>query len=282
MILAGDPADDLGKDLPRVLFALWMTGQMGEYSTQPFEDWIAEALAVKNVRRFADATARGHTLKVIASDISGGQMLVLPDSLAFPPYNSDKGVPSGVPDQFEIGRAVRLSMSIPFFFEPGTLADNVVVDGGITSNFPLWIYDVPAHEAPPHPTFGFRLVGEEKPPKVRHAIDVLGGMINTMRFAHDRYFLQSKDLGRVINIRLAEIGDVTATKFDLTDVDKDALYAAGYESTKRFFLDDWNWIRHLAVRGYDPDGHPASASVSVAVSQSPKTGKSGDPMPMQE
>lgn len=261
LILAGDPSDALGGDLPQLLFSLWMTRQMGEYSTQPFHEWITEVLAVKKVRRFADIAAKGHTLKVVASDISGGLMLVLPDSLAFAPYNTDSEVHGGDPAQFEIGRAVRLSMSIPFFFEPGTLADHVIVDGGITSNFPLWIYDSAPGVSPSYPTFGFRLVDQTPLPKVRHALDVLSGLITTIRFAHDRYFLQTKELGRVININLTGL-DVTATKFSLTDDDKDDLYARGYEAAKSFFLSTWSWTKHLAARGFGPDGHPLTMSRS--------------------
>uniref|UniRef100_A0ACD5GVL9 Patatin-like phospholipase family protein n=1 Tax=Desertifilum tharense IPPAS B-1220 TaxID=1781255 RepID=A0ACD5GVL9_9CYAN len=68
------------------------------------------------------------------------------------------------PEQMSVAEAVRLSMSIPLFFEPGRLGDSWIVDGGILSNFPLWIYDVQPRPgqsvapAPRWPTFGFRLV----------------------------------------------------------------------------------------------------------------------------
>jgi NTE family protein len=258
LILTGDPSDDLGDDLPRLLFALWTTRQMGEYSTQPFQEWISEVLGAKQVRRFADVEAKGRKLKVVASDISRGLMLVLPDSLALDPYDKDGAVLGEGPAQFEVGRAVRLSMSIPLFFEPGELAGSAIVDGGITSNFPLWIYDAPPGEAPPYPTFGFRLVDKEAVPKVRDAVDVLRGMITTMRFAHDRFFLQAKELGRVINIDLTGV-KVTATTFNLTDTDKDTLYARGYQAARDFFLNHWSWTKHLAARGFAPDGRPLTA-----------------------
>jgi len=35
----------------------------------------------------------------------------------------------------------------------------------------------------------------------------------------------------------------------LSAADKDELYAAGYECTKRFLLDVWDWDAHLAARG---------------------------------
>jgi len=91
-------------------------------------------------------------LKIIASDISAGEMRVLPDDL--PLYGLDASA-------FSVAEAVRLSMSIPFFFEPGDLAGNTVVDGGILSNLPLWLYDAPVGVRPVCLTIGFQLVDRQ-------------------------------------------------------------------------------------------------------------------------
>ena len=55
------------------------------------------------------------------------------------------------PDELEIARAVRMSMSIPMFFDPvvhrnptDTSDEHVIVDGGLLSNFPIWLFDSPA------------------------------------------------------------------------------------------------------------------------------------------
>jgi hypothetical protein len=53
----------------------------------------------------------------------------------------------------------------------------------------------------------------------------------------------------VINIDLSNV-DVTATKFNLTNGDKDALYTRGYQSARTFFRDQWSWKKHLAARGF--------------------------------
>src|SRR5690606_8573211 len=85
------------------------------------------------------------------------------------------------PDGFEIARAVRMSTSIPYFFDPVVIrkppkkvrpGDSFrsqfiyIVDGGILSNFPLWIFDKEYVQqsagkpvAPIVPTIGFNLVG---------------------------------------------------------------------------------------------------------------------------
>ena len=246
LILTGDPSDDIGDDLPRLLAFLYATRQRGEYSSEPFYNWLDETLQRKDVRIFSDVIAKQRMLKVVASDISRALMLVIPDSLTQAPYNA--AAPKGA-DAFEIAAAVRLSMSIPLFFDPGTLAGSTVVDGGITSNFPLWIYDSPPGERPHYPTFGFRLMDTQPTPEIHDAVDVLKGMISTMRFAHDRFFLQEKEFGRVINIDLTGV-NVSSTKFNLTDADKDVLYMRGYESARAFFRDKWSWARHLAARGF--------------------------------
>jgi NTE family protein len=61
--------------------------------------------------------------------------------------------------------AVRMSVSIPYFFEPVVLervlddqgkpmtaVSSTIIDGGILSNFPVWLFDTPQ---PRRPTFGF-------------------------------------------------------------------------------------------------------------------------------
>jgi len=65
------------------------------------------------------------------------------------------------PDELSISRAVRMSMSIPVFFEPVSLKDisgrtHIIVDGGVLSNYPIWLLD-DGTEDPPWPTFGFKL-----------------------------------------------------------------------------------------------------------------------------
>ncbi len=54
------------------------------------------------------------------------------------------------PDELEIATAVRMSMSIPMFFDPVVHRnptnrddEHVIVDGGLLSNFPIWLFDSP-------------------------------------------------------------------------------------------------------------------------------------------
>ena len=52
-----------------------------------------------------------------------------------------------------------MSMSIPFFFEPVVHKKSYFVDGGILSNFPVWLFDSPG--IPEWPTFGFKFIEPE-------------------------------------------------------------------------------------------------------------------------
>ena len=81
-------------------------------------------------------------LRVIASDVTEGRMLVLPDDIE--DYTDKDGRPY-IKEQLSIGRAVRMSMSFPYFFEPVELYRyervHYIVDGGVLSNFPIFLFD---------------------------------------------------------------------------------------------------------------------------------------------
>ncbi|WNZ24239.1 patatin-like phospholipase family protein [Leptolyngbya sp. NK1-12] len=273
LIWNGDPANDLGQPI-RMILLLLLSRQLGQYSSAPFRNWIAQTLARRNLKTFADVKADSERdLKVVASDISRGEMLVLPDDLdradvADPQYRALKqllATPLSDCNQFEVAEAVRLSMSIPFFFEPGILGSpkdpnaRRIVDGGILSNFPLWIYDFkpnptePTKRCPRWPTFGLRLVEQdnrsEKP--ITGPFDMLGAMFRTMMVARDQYHLNQASRDRVIEIDVTE-ANVTATEFNLTDEKKRILYRLGYLHAKNFLLYAWDWEKHLRRRGFEP------------------------------
>jgi NTE family protein len=107
-------------------------------------------------------------LKLIAADVTNRRLLVLPEDL--PKYRL-KGASATIdPAAFPISHAARMSMSIPYFFQPVELervrdddgnelaepVESTIVDGGTLSNFPVWIFD---SGTPRRPTFGFTLEG---------------------------------------------------------------------------------------------------------------------------
>jgi len=136
--------------------------EKGIYEGRFFEDWMRRLLKKKGVstfgdlvdERFKDEPRYRFKLRVIASDISRGRMLVLPQDVA------DFGMR---PEALDVARAVRMSMSLPFFYEPVRLKKrdtgqvSYIVDGGVLSNFPVSLSDT-GRDVPEWPTFGFKLV----------------------------------------------------------------------------------------------------------------------------
>jgi NTE family protein len=242
LIVDFDASDDLDHPL-LMLVRLTTAFQLGEYSSDPFRDWLDGALKVGGVTNFGDL-ARGdpeQKLKVVISNISRGQMWVLPDCLAAAEQSA-----------FSVAEAVRLSMSIPLFFAPGQLKGDYIVDGGILSNYPVWLFDETHPDKTPRwPTFGFRLYDsrDEQPISINHAPDIVKAMLKTMMQAHDRHNMETTKTTRTINVDITGAG-ITATQFSLTDDQKDDLYRRGYESTKQYLLGPWSFAAHLETRGY--------------------------------
>ncbi|PSR16614.1 phospholipase [filamentous cyanobacterium CCP3] len=255
LIWNGSPSDDL-KQFPWMLLRLMVARRRGQYSAEPFKKWLSGHLEQKltTFAPFLQAQSadlewyQKRDLKVVISDISCQEMRVLPEDLPF--YDQE-------PTEFSVAEAVRLSMSIPLFFEPGQLQNSTIIDGGVLSNFPLWIYDAEPGQKPRCPTFGFRLVETledcepgipESAKPIRGALGILRAMVETMQVARDNHHIRKNEMGRIINIAT---GGISATQFDLTSADKDTLYRSGYQAAKAFLL-AWSWDNHLAQRGFAP------------------------------
>jgi NTE family protein len=126
------------------------------YEGEAFIQWMSGLLEKKGVKTFGDLLKRPeaepiyrHKLQVIASDLTEQRLLVLPRDA------HRLGIED--PDELEVALVVRMSMSIPFFFEPVSFTNakthrkHLIVDGGMLSNFPVWLFDV---EESQWPTFG--------------------------------------------------------------------------------------------------------------------------------
>ncbi len=153
-------------DWPGLLDASWLARvpfvgkqlavffQLGLYRGDSLERTWTDLLAAKGVRSFGDLPVR---LRVVATDLTHTRGLVFPDALEV------LGID---PDAFPIARAVRMSASIPFAFQPvkvrneRTEDDFYVVDGALAANFPDRIVD-PAASIP---AVGFRFLPAESHP----------------------------------------------------------------------------------------------------------------------
>lgn len=222
---------------------------LGIYEGEAFEGWMRGLLEAKGVRTFGDLVRREdvelryrYKLQVIASDVTERRLLVLP-----------KDAPSlGIerPDDLDVARAVRMSMSIPIFFEPvrftnpRTNREHLIVDGGMLSNFPVWLFDA---KEPQWPTIGMKLtrkprrpIGEELAQPVprggvTQVVGYLRSLVDTMMAAHDRLYIEESEFSRTIAIDTLGVG---TTEFDLSAQRALALFESGRTAAEEFLEQD--------------------------------------------
>src|SRR3954469_20251656 len=204
---------------------------------EKFRLWMDEQLGGATFS--AVRSERGESyLKMVAVDVTNSQLLLLPDDLhLYRLPGSDQPID---PDSFPISSAVRMSMSIPYLFEPvelvriGTTATAEIIDGGTLSNFPVWIFDVdPAEggERPKRLTFGFTLSGgrsvggggkllKAAPWPARFGADI----VRTAMSAWDARFASHSTRVRTVTIDALDVG---TTEFTLPPEKRQALIDSG-------------------------------------------------------
>lgn len=221
--------------------------EKGIYLGKYFENWLDDLLAKKNVRTFRDLVMPEYKddpryrykLQVVSSDISQGKLLILPGDIA------DYGMN---PDELGVARAVRMSMSIPFFFEPVVLTDTggnpcYIVDGGVLSNYPVWLFDDGTSD-PPWPTLGYKLVApqEGRPHTILGPLTLFAALFATMMEAHDARYIEDKHFVR--SIPIPTLG-VQTTDFELPREKAQALYQSGRDAASKFFA-TWDFEQYKA------------------------------------
>jgi NTE family protein len=246
--------------------ALELAAHKGLHPGKYFESWMRERLEDKGITKFgqlrvpngdgADAPdAVQYSLQVIASDITEQRMLVLP---------RDAEEHLGLdPDELEIAAAVRMSMSIPIFFDPVVYHDHrkphdqrLIVDGGLLSNFPVWLFDTPPGQVPRWPTFGLLLVapnqqaplvpGDDPERTDEGKVSILGFLMaigHTMMEAHDRLYVEQANYARTIPINTL---GVQTTQFSIDDDPqlKRKLYDSGRDAAADF-LKTWDFDAYI-------------------------------------
>lgn len=198
--------------------------RLGLYQGKALENWFLEKLALKGVYTFSDIEAG--SLKLVASDLTNGKIMVLPDDL------ERYGISAA---SFPIARALRMSCGIPFFFEPVKLkvtsTDTIIVDGGVLSNFPMWIFDNGNKE---RPILGLKLSSnseEMEPHKITNGLNLFEALFSTMKNAHDERYISRKIEKNIIFI---PVEDYKATQFDLSEDMKNELLEKGRSRAIQF------------------------------------------------
>ncbi len=190
-------------------------------------------------------------LRMIAADVTNHRLLVLPDDL--PRYRRPGERTAIDPDTFPVADAVRMSLSIPYFFQPVELIDAntgrtaTIVDGGTLSNFPVWLFDTNRRD-PRRPTFGLRLIGGRAVgSELRTFVRMLGwpaamavDISQTQSGAWDERLMTEATRVRTCPV---SAGGVGTTDFDLSAAGRAGLVDGGRRAAAAFLrsfdLDDY-------------------------------------------
>ncbi len=218
----------------------------GDYAHQ----FVAGELKNLGVRTFGDLRLdddelpeeRRYRLVVTAADVTTGQLVRLPWD-----YRRVYGLD---PDEQAVADAVRASMSIPFFFRPVGLTGtngltSTLVDGGLLSNYPIDSLDRLDGQRPRWVTFGVTVLpnlpeGDDKVVPGLAPLRLLGGthlleqvIVTTLVGRDQAYLNQPWVSARTIQVDSTRVG---ALDFGITQAEKEALYAKGYDAAEQFLL----------------------------------------------
>jgi len=203
--------------------------KMGFYKGKQLEIWLREILARKNIYTFNDI--KDDCLKIIVSDLSLKRLVVLPDDL--------KDVYGIQKNDFSIARAVRISAGYPLFFMPETinhqpaLQKSLLVDGGIVSNFPLWVFKDELLRFK-RPTLGVKIVGDNQEVQINNMVELLQAMLLTMKQSYDERYLDQN----IKDILFLRVDSVETMNLSLGKKDKEKMISQAKERTDNF-LQTW-------------------------------------------
>lgn len=217
-----------------------MKNKIGEKRAIKFKDLIikGEKENLLNNPKYK----RKYKLHIIAVDVTRGKMLILPEDIAY--YGID-------PDEFDVSLAIRMSMSIPMYFEPVVIKNGeekfYIVDGGVMSNFPVWLFDTQGE--PEWPTIGFRLLDfkkKDKNNKITNTFNYLTAVVETL-LKNDI----NQEIVKMDNLRTIDIDylGIKTTDFKISEEKIQELYCSGEECAKEF-LRTWedNYTAYVQLR----------------------------------
>jgi NTE family protein len=232
----------------------------GQRDHRPLRAWLSEVLADAGVETFGDlasddpdadgsplrpglsGVAARSRLVVAVSDITRERRILLPWDL--PDYGLD-------PDRFPVVDAVIASAAIPLIFAPvrlsvprdapvvgdGRHTRAVLVDGGLTSNFPVDVFDRTDGRRPRWPTIGVKLSARPDAPaplqRARGPLSYLRSVITTAVVDGDNRVLD--DACVVERTVFADTAEVGTLEFDLDPWVRAQLVAEGRAAAERWF-----------------------------------------------
>lgn len=150
--------------------------------------------------------------------------------------------------------AVRISMSIPLYFQAVKYKGEIYVDGGMANNYPIWVFDTDDYGSktlytsstttPPNPhVIGLKLTGNNERvcnslvkydrTDVTNLVNFCSNLVNTLLHATENLHIHAGYWDRTVNIPTF---NYSAIDFTLSQEDKDKLVASGHQAMSE-------WIR---------------------------------------
>jgi NTE family protein len=199
--------------------------KFGWYRGDAFLDWLGRQVEAKlgsPSATFAQLVATTHVdLNVVATEVS---------------TQTTRVFSAGATPDMSVAEAVRMSMSIPFFFAAVRFQGEVYVDGGAAWNYPVEIFD---GVDPNWTTLGLHLENAGPPPPPAH----IGDLVDFAKYLYESvmavqgdYFTRSQ-ADRQRSVMINDLG-IRATDFGIMLEQKNALIAEGRKATQAY-LGTW-------------------------------------------
>lgn len=220
----------------------------GWYSSEYFYQWIQNVIAYqfndKKNPPFTFSDFRNpslhkdqrtfHDLYIIGTDLTTGTSMVF----------SHETTPL-----MEVAQAVRISISIPLFFEAvqmmqpeitGNNRVNICCDGGVMNNYPIRLFDSVTFNSnlvrgSNMDTVGVRFMSHGQTVEINNLLDyIIRLILASGRVQQEAYYASPMDRVRSINIDQVEL---SPTDFNVSPNDEiyQSLYQQGYSAAKTYF-----------------------------------------------
>lgn len=160
----------------------------------------------------------GAPLKIVASNITGRRPAIF--SLTHTRYGDS------------VIEAVRASAGYPFAFKPVEKNGEQLIDGGLSSNLPSFLFEEEYRETR-LPTFAFDLIAPERDRQQAMSFPrFIADMLNTALEASDQLLRGAME--GVIHVPVHVPEGIETLDFNISSASRQALYSAGYEQSARF------------------------------------------------
>jgi NTE family protein len=164
----------------------------------------------------------GQYLKIVAANITTQEILIY----------GKRNTPTT-----EIAQAVLASCSFPLLFPPVSHGNDEIVDGGVLSNFPMWLFDDEHDEQKKFtPVLGFTLISRAKRKEQASILTHAFSVFDSVLVAQDRIQEKYMDIARLANVIRIDVGQTPTFSTTQSRDQHDRLILAGKDAASKFFV----------------------------------------------